>query len=47
MVTPNAAQISKGIRSESLEHWRRYRAQLEPVMPLLAPWTDRFGYSLI
>jgi hypothetical protein len=24
--------------------WRRYRKQLEPVLPVLLPWAERLGY---
>ena len=24
--------------------WRAYREQLQPVLPTLAPWVERFGY---
>ena len=43
--TPNAAQISRGIRRESLGQWRPYAEQMKPVLPLLAPWVEKFGYE--
>ena len=45
MATPNAAQISRGIRRESMGQWRPYAEQMKPVMPLLAPWIAKFGYD--
>ncbi|MBV9570909.1 MAG: sulfotransferase [Alphaproteobacteria bacterium] len=45
MATPNAAQISRGIRRESMAQWRPYAEQMKPVMPLLEPWIARFGYE--
>ena len=42
--TRSAAQIRRGLTSEGVGIWRRYRAQMEPVLPLLAPWVERFGY---
>ena len=26
--------------------WERYRAELAPVLPILAPWADKLGYTL-
>jgi hypothetical protein len=25
--------------------WRRYEAQLAPVLPILAPWVKRLGFE--
>ena len=43
--TASAAQVTRGLNAEGIGQWRRYRAQLEPVLPILAPWVKRFGYS--
>ncbi|HEY1631358.1 MAG TPA: sulfotransferase [Rhizomicrobium sp.] len=42
--TRSATQVRQGVSNEGVGQWRRYRAQLEPVMPLLQPWVERFGY---
>lgn len=42
--TRSAAQIRRGLTSEGVGVWRRYAAQMAPVLPLLAPWVARFGY---
>ena len=26
--------------------WERYRAQMAPVLPILAPWAEKMGYEL-
>jgi len=44
IATPSAMQVLKGLSAEGVGHWRNYRAQLEPVLPVLAPWVERFGY---
>ena len=44
VASASAAQISRGLFSEGVGQWRRYRDQLAPVLPLLAPWAQRFGY---
>jgi tetratricopeptide (TPR) repeat protein len=43
--TPSSAQIARGLYREGVGQWRRYRSQLEPVLPVLAPWAAKFGYS--
>jgi tetratricopeptide (TPR) repeat protein len=43
--TPSAPQVARGLNAEGVAQWRRYQAQLAPVMPVLAPWVERFGYE--
>jgi Tfp pilus assembly protein PilF len=43
--TPSAAQVARGLYTEGIGQWRAYRSQLEPVLPILAPWVSRFGYE--
>ena len=42
--TPSARQVERGLYSEGVGQWRAYAAELGPVMPLLAPWVETFGY---
>ena len=44
ITTPSAAQVAKGLNREGQGAWRRYRAQMSSVLPVLQPWVDRFGY---
>jgi tetratricopeptide (TPR) repeat protein len=44
VATPSGAQLSRGLSAEGVGAWRRYREQLAPVLPTLAPWVERFGY---
>ncbi|HEX4304048.1 MAG TPA: sulfotransferase [Rhizomicrobium sp.] len=44
VATPSSAQIRRGLNDSGVGAWRDYRAQLEPVLPLLAPWIERFNY---
>ena len=46
VATPSAAQLARGLNAEGVGHWRRYRDELAPVMPVLAPWVKRFGYPI-
>ena len=45
VLTPSASQLSRGLNAEGIGRWRDYAEQLEPVMPLLAPWVERSGYG--
>ena len=39
------AQLVRGLGTEGIGRWRRYRRQLEPVAALLEPWVARFYYD--
>jgi tetratricopeptide (TPR) repeat protein len=45
VATPSAAQIARGLNTEGVGVWKRYRRHLEPVMGRLAPWVRDFGYA--
>jgi tetratricopeptide (TPR) repeat protein len=45
VLTPSTAQLVRGLSTEGLGHWRRYRTQLAGVLPLLDPWVKRFYYD--
>jgi len=42
--TPSSAQVARGLSASGLAQWRRYRPQMEPVLPWLAPFVSQFGY---
>ncbi len=42
--TPSATQVIQPIYRTSMGQWRRYEAQLAPVLPVLEPWVRKFGY---
>jgi hypothetical protein len=44
-LTPSTAQLVRALSTEGLGHWRRYQAQLTPVLPMLDPWVKRFYYD--
>jgi len=44
VATPSAAQLVRGLDGSGVGRWRAYREQLAPVLPLLSPWVERFGY---
>lgn len=43
--TPSAPQVRAGLNRRGVGRWRAYAAELAPVLPMLAPWVARFGYS--
>lgn len=44
--TASYAQVHEPIYTRSSGRWVNYRTQLEPVRGTLAPWVERFGYSV-
>jgi tetratricopeptide (TPR) repeat protein len=42
--TPSSAQVALGLNEAGVAQWRRYARELEPVLPLLAPFVAQFGY---
>lgn len=44
--TASYAQVAEPIYGRAAGRWERYRAELAPVLPILAPWAERLGYSL-
>ena len=46
IATPSYAQVTQPIYTSALDRWTRYRRHLTPVLPILAPWVERLGYTL-
>ena len=44
--TASYAQVTKPVYRSSVGRWERYKKQLEPILPTLRPWADKFGYAL-
>lgn len=42
--TASATQVRRGL-FDGRGQWRRYADQLAPVLPILAPWVERFGFD--
>lgn len=45
IITPSFDQVVKPLSKGPSGRWQRYRAQLEPVLPVLLPWAKRLGYA--
>jgi hypothetical protein len=43
--TASYAQVVQPIYSQSAGRWTNYRKQLEPILPVLAPWIGKLGYA--
>ncbi|HET8613244.1 MAG TPA: sulfotransferase [Sphingomonas sp.] len=46
ITSPSYSQVTEPLYTRARGRWRRYARQMEPVLPLLAPWAERMGYSL-
>jgi len=44
--TPSYAQVVEPLNKRAVGRWQRYRPWLEPLRSELAPFCERFGYSL-
>jgi len=44
--TASYAQVTEPLYDRAAGRWTRYRHQLEPVLPVLQPWIERYGYAL-
>ncbi|GAC13800.1 tetratricopeptide repeat-containing sulfotransferase family protein [Aliiglaciecola lipolytica] len=43
--TPSDIQLKAGLNTDGLAQWKRYQNQLEPIVTILEPWVQRFGYT--
>lgn len=43
--TASAPQVRRGLY-DGTRQWWRYRAYMDPVLPVLEPWVTRFGYDV-
>ena len=45
--TASYNQVIRPLYSRACGRWLRYREYLDPVLPILEPWIERFGYAEI
>jgi Flp pilus assembly protein TadD len=43
--TPSYAQVTEKVYTRSSGRWEAYREHMEPILPILAPWVEKFGYA--
>lgn len=46
ITTASYAQVTQPLYRSAVGRWQNYRKYLEPVLPTLQPWVEKFGYSL-
>jgi tetratricopeptide (TPR) repeat protein len=44
--TASYAQVVEPIYNRSAGRWRNYRKHLDPILPILRPWAEKFGYEI-
>jgi hypothetical protein len=44
--TPSYSQVLEPVNSRSVGRWRHYESEFAPVLPVLMPWIERWGYSI-
>ena len=44
--TASYSQVTEPIYKRSAGRWERYRDQMAPVLPILAPWAGKMGYEI-
>ena len=42
--TPSYSQVVQPLYKRASGRWTNYREQMEPVLPVLQPWIEAFGY---
>ena len=45
IATPSYSQVIEPVNTKAMNRWHRYRAYFEPVLPILEPMLERWGYS--
>lgn len=45
ITTPSYNQVTEAIYTRARYRWQRYEEQMAPIMPLLAPYIEAFGYG--
>jgi tetratricopeptide (TPR) repeat protein len=42
--SPSATQVRRPLYGQAVAQWRNYEEQLAPMLPILQPWVEKFGY---
>ncbi len=46
IATPSYAEVTRPVNAAAVGRWQAYREHFEPVLPILRPWIERFGYEV-
>jgi hypothetical protein len=46
IATPSYSQVIEPVNRKGLDRWQSYREYFEPVLPILAPMLEHWGYSI-
>ena len=46
ITTASYSQVAEPIYKRAAGRWQRYREHVEPILPVLEPWAEKFGYTL-
>ena len=46
ITTASYAQVAEPIYKRAAGRWEAYHHHLKPILPILQPWVEKFGYSL-
>jgi hypothetical protein len=41
----SASQVRRGLYTGGAGEWKHYARELAPILPLLRPWVELFGYE--
>jgi hypothetical protein len=44
--TPSYNQVTQKLYTQASGRWQNYRAQMAPVLPILEPWSEQWGYPM-
>jgi tetratricopeptide (TPR) repeat protein len=44
--TASYSQVTEPIYNRSAGRWQKFRKHIEPIIPTLKPWIDKFGYEV-
>ncbi|MBS0273280.1 MAG: sulfotransferase [Proteobacteria bacterium] len=42
--SPSVLQVRRELYREGVDQWKKYERQLADILPILAPWVEKFGY---
>ena len=46
ITTASYAQVTEPLYRGAAGRWQHYRKHLEPMLPILQPWIEKFGYEI-